>query len=446
MTSTIHIGIIGEVCIDVPLNNGISKKDKLRLGGVVHSCRACWALNIPFSLFYISPEYLTELVEDYLTHHDVSNLVNIGYTKNSPAVMLINDVQESGTQGYSYLLNEELIIKLDSEKISFPEKYSAITDFLIFPRDYDLKEILDFCKKTNARVHIDIANFENDLTILNHLNRQIQTVFSSTSSQYFLNNCNKNTKYLKENLDKSIGFNELIIKENRGGSVIYFGNKTKRIDAQLGKTVHSVGVGDVYAATYIYHRFQNSQDPVIAGTYASWIASEYAKTTFMDNFKTSVQNIELIPPKEISEIDGVCLPWDKRNEINIYIAAPDFDYVDTSQIELAVNCLEYHNFTVKRPIKENGQVSKETNRIDRQIIFTNDLKLIYACQLIFAIPTYADPGTLVEIGYAKGLGKPVVVFNPNNIDNLFFNELPNLVTNDIEEAITQVFILLGRKP
>ena len=42
------------------------------------------------------------------------------------------------------------------------------------------------------------------------------------------------------------------------------------------------------------------------------------------------------------------------------------------------------------------------------------MQLLRECTAIFAVPIERDPGTLVEIGLAIEMGKPVVTFDPRN--------------------------------
>jgi nucleoside 2-deoxyribosyltransferase len=54
---------------------------------------------------------------------------------------------------------------------------------------------------------------------------------------------------------------------------------------------------------------------------------------------------------------------------------------------------------------------------------------------------YNDPGTLIEIGVAAAKGMPTIVFDPlNEATNCMLTELPTLVTNDLDEVITEIFV------
>lgn len=147
-----------------------------------------------------------------------------------------------------------------------------------------------------------------------------------------------------------------------------------------------------------------------------------------------------LPIEDKQKYDGVLLPWDVRKDINIYIAAPDFDFVDTKPIDFICQALEYHNFTPRRPIKENGQMSKEAGKAERQKLFQSDMVLIDSCQMMLAVLLYNDPGTLIEIGVAAERGMPVLVYDPYSIaENCMLTEIPNVVSADADLIISELF-------
>lgn len=96
------------------------------------------------------------------------------------------------------------------------------------------------------------------------------------------------------------------------------------------------------------------------------------------------------------------------------MAAPDFSYAEHIEIKTAVAGLEYHNFRVRRPVKENGEAKREAPIETLSPYYISDVRLLRECTAVFAIPIERDPGTLVEIGLAIEMGKPVITFDPRN--------------------------------
>ena len=203
----------------------------------------------------------------------------------------------------------------------------------------------------------------------------------------------------------------IVLKENRGGSRlhVYSTNETEEIPAQLGITVNSVGVGDVFDAAYLAHL---SKGPAEAAWRAASASSAYAQTTEPDIFQDYVRRDSNLTLSELKDLGGTFLPWELRTTYQIYLAAPDFQNADRLTIERAVSALKYHNFNVRRPVAENGELPPDTDLIMLGATYRKDVELLKACQLVFAVPSARDPGTLVEIGLAIAWGIPVVVYDP----------------------------------
>jgi nucleoside 2-deoxyribosyltransferase len=110
------------------------------------------------------------------------------------------------------------------------------------------------------------------------------------------------------------------------------------------------------------------------------------------------------------------------------------------------NALQYHNFYPRRPIKENGQMEENATRSRKQELITKDIQLLNRCSIVIAVLLYDDPGTMIEIGYAKAIGIPTIVYDPfKRAKNCMLTELPDLLSSDLDEIITEVFIQSANK-
>ena len=210
------------------------------------------------------------------------------------------------------------------------------------------------------------------------------------------------------------------------------------IGAQTQPVMHSVGVGDVYCAVCVHQNSRfNFTDSL---TFASWIATEYALTTYPMDFKTMVDKILKSDLNKLATLKGTILPWEIRKSINIYIAAPDFDFVDSYFIDMVDESLKYHNFSPRRPIKENGQMKDDDSEIVKRNFFYKDMELLDECDMLIAVLLYNDPGTLVEIGIAAERKMPTYIYDPKNIArNCMLTNIPNLVSNDFDIIISEIF-------
>ncbi len=436
--------LIGETCLDVTLFPAGTLERKLRLGGVVHAARCLWGLGASYQLAYLAPSYLFRQIEDYALAHGCSNVSQIATIEGAPCVMLIEEATEAGSQGYDYLLRDELKCDIDTPRLESIVTKTEISDILVFPGNYDLAKVLVACSKSKARIHIDIANGVSNLSVLKKFVRKFDTVITSTSSEIFLDKFKGSPERLCQEVLDIYG-ESFLLKENRGGSRFYSSRAQKKpieIGAQLRPIVHSVGVGDAFDAAFV--NLRQTRDDESALTCASWIAAEYAATTFMDDFTDGCSRVLALERDEILSLPGVSLPWEVRSQFNIYIAAPDFDYLDRTHIDRLVSCLKYHNFNPRLPVREHGQSRPNTASHEKYEMCGADLSLLDECDMLVALNLGNDPGTLIEIGLAKGAGKPVVVYDPfEKAKNLMLTHLPDFVSSSLDGIVTKVFEIIS---
>jgi len=444
MSQVPKICLIGDVFIDVTLTE-LSQENKMRLGGIIHASRALWAIGARYQLLYIAPNYLSQQIEDYASQHGAESVIQVGSVQGAPNVILISEPTEAGDQGYELLLRDEYRCVFYEEKLITNLTAEAITDIIVFPGSFNLITVLNACSKTTAKVHIDIANGVDSIDLLAALGRKLNTVISSTSSNLFIKKYCKSVSTLCNDLLGNF-CEAFLFKENRGGARFFQepdSNIPILVEAQVRPIVHSVGVGDCFNVVFVAlsYKFSNK----VALTYASWIAAEYASTTYPDDFKRDCKRVLNISPENIVGILGVSLPWEIRQSYQVYIAAPDFDFVDRTPIDRVANSLRYHNFTPRLPVRENGQVEIHATPQRKQELFVADMKLLSESQLVLAVMISNDPGTLIEIGLASGLKIPVIVYDPyEKAENLMLTELPQLVSSNLDQIIVEIFQLAAR--
>lgn len=422
------ICILGHIFNDVTLKTATTPL-KMRLGGIVHAARCMYALDAEYSVAYFAPSYLDSHIANYLKEMGCNEVIKLGNVTNSPNTVLIQEVKEVGDQGYDFLLNEDVKIDYDQSNLAVLEKFDKI---LLFAGNYDMPLVMSY--NTHAHYYLDITNDVAHFSKLVGLH--FRTLFLSTSSPLF-----KNEYSNIESLIKDCGSvcEQFVLKENRGGSRSYDFKTNVLIQTPsiTSPIVHSVGIGDVFD-TFVtaFDQVSPFEENLLN---ASYVAAEYAQTTFPDEFKTMAKHFLQLPIED-KRNNGVCLPWDVRKDLNIYIAAPDFDFVDTKPVDYICNALTYHNFTPRRPILENGKMPAGANKAMKQKIFLSDMVLIDSCQIVLAVLLYNDPGTLLEIGIAAERGMPVLVYDPYSIaENCMLTELPNVVSADADHIISELF-------
>ncbi|NOI87063.1 nucleoside 2-deoxyribosyltransferase [Vibrio sp. 99K-1] len=428
--------VVGEVFVDYTLST-FNEKCKIRLGGVVHACRGLWASDKRYSAAIICPEYLQKEAQSYLIAHGCEEVIILGDITGSPNVISISDVKELAHQGYEDLLRDNKKIKLKF----VPQQLDSFEDVLIFPGSFNLEELFEqFSSK--AKFSFDIAYGIESFSELDFYRGRISLLLTSTSSELFESNAKQDITPLID-LASSLSVECFILKENRGGSRVFdlTSDTSKRIPAKLGRTQNSVGVGDVYSAAAIAHKDLGWEN-------AAWIASiaatSYSQTTFPDDFKRDVQRNLSLPLNVSKGLGGVCLPWHERPKYNIYLAAPDFSYIDRKDLDYAIASMEYHNFTLRRPIVENGELNEESSELERKQTYFQDVKLIEECDVVFAIPLNRDPGTLIEIGIAQATQKPVVTYDPKaENDNNMVIMGSNSYSTDLDSSLNSIFDILS---
>ena len=404
MNGNTDLLLIGEVFVDFTLPNATSES-KLRLGGIVHAARGLWAVDQSFAVAAVCPAYLIENAKKYLEHLGCTEFIWLAEVKGSPNLMAIGDPTEIADQGYQDILRDEKSVRF-LEHIADVKKFKKC---LIFPGKFDLLFVADLISD-DAEISFDIAYDLPETKLLVSFKGRIRALITSTSSNLFLENAATDVSHLIDNL-RSFSPACVLLKENRGGSRLFdlVNDTVDEFPALLGETVNSVGVGDVYSAVFV-SLIEGSMQ--VAGWKAARAATCYAQTTFPDDFKRDVVRSLTLSIDQMRGLGGTFVPWHDRPKFQIYFAAPDFTYVDRTFVDQALEALAYHNFNVRRPVLENGELKNGSNVDEMHTMFTADIALLKECDFVFALPLTRDPGTLVEMGWAMATDVPVISYDP----------------------------------
>ena len=432
--------IVGEIYIDTHLDIIDSNGPLVRLGGIFHSARGCSAIGIEYALAYYAPDYLDDDINHFSCVLKTKGCFKIGKVNNAPNVMLINESKEVGDQGYYNIIKDQAQF-VETESIKSIIKKVNPSDILIYPGRYNTNTLIEELKEFDGNIHIDF-HYDSE-EILNNLGTSINTVILSTSSSLFKGYCHGKLENTVK-LFKDHHAEYLLVKENRGGAYCYSFSDDKIYEspAYYVPTMHSVGVGDVFNSVFISCYFEDSFDRNMR--LSSLCAARYAETMSYEKFENNVQLI-LNNIEDFITLDGVRISWEEKSTKNIYLAAPDFPYVDTSLLEKLAESLKYHNFIPRLPIRENGLVKTSMSVEEELSIYQNDVELIHTCDLLIAVLLFNDPGTLVELGMFKQSGKPTIIFDPYNIcDNMFVRHTPTHMCKTIGEVIDATYQCLQR--
>jgi nucleoside 2-deoxyribosyltransferase len=398
--------LVGEIYVDVTLTPP-GEENKLRLGGVAHAARGLWAAGRRFAVAAFVPEYLVRSAQDYLAKFGCERFVVLGLIDGAPNVILIFDPKEVDDQKYETLLRDEKTVSTNASVSA--SDFLGFSDALVFPGKFDLAAVCSLFP-SSLKLHLDVAYDVDGVDEIAKLHQHIETIFISTSSRLFDALGSSGFGGLVSSFS-TLKPNVLVLKENRGGCRIhhYSTDLIEEIPAQLGETMNSVGVGDVFDAAYVAQLAAHG--PVEAAWRAASASSAYAQTTEPDLLEAYVRRNAKLSLTQLKELGGTVLPWEERRKLDIYLAAPDFADGDRRAVDRALSALKYHNFSVRRPVIENGELPAGSDDMTLTATYTKDVELLKTCRMVFAIPTGRDPGTLVEIGLAIAYGIPVVVYD-----------------------------------
>ena len=435
--------VIGEIFTDQHLDIRDNNKSVSRLGGIFHAARACSSLQVEYALAYYAPAYMHNSIYIFGKEKlDAKELYRLGTIDGAPNVMLIGNSDETGNQFYDNILCNQAVLVKEKEISDIINDFSP-TDIVLFPGRFCDQAFFETLNKLKLNLHIDMNYDSNAIYGIKNINAQ--TVFLSTSSTVFKTFFQK--KSYKELIDffNKKNVSQLIVKENRGGSWGFDYINKQNYEAPaffMNKFIHSVGVGDVYNISFLFglKEVKSIEERM---TFAAWTSVLYAQTLDFNLFRSSL--LPLIQnPSDYIQMKGIRVSWFNRKNYPIYIAAPDFDYVNSQVIDSLEQLLKYHNFNPIRPIKINGQVTEKTSRGEEDIIFSKDIKLLEDCKIMIAVLLYNDQGTLIEIGKYQEADKPVILFDPyKKINNMFFRHSISAYCTSQSQVINKLFEIMN---
>lgn len=429
--------VVGEIVVDytIPRPGAVCK---LRLGGIVHAGRGLWAAGIPYAVAAICPQYLVDEARRYLAAHGCQEFIWVGDVVGAPNVIAIRDQTEVSDQGYDDLLRDHKEVLLRDTA----ENMAAYRKVAVFPGKFDVCALLGRFAP-DATFAFDVAYDIADLGALQPFQGRIGAVILSTSSPLFAELGKDAVEGLISEV-RALTPEVLLLKENRGGSRLFNlrNESVEFIPASLGKTINSVGVGDVYSAVMLGFSAAGWIDAAWRGCQA---ATAYAHTTYPDDFRQEVQRGLRVSVDELRGLGGTILPWHARPRFPIYLAGPDFSYIQKPELDAAVESLTYHNFTVRRPIQENGELERPATPGALVRTYHADYALLRECAAVFAVPLERDPGTLVEVGMAIALEKPVITFDPRRENvNTMVVVGSSVYSADLDACLNGVFEALAK--
>lgn len=185
----------------------------------------------------------------------------------------------------------------------------------------------------------------------------------------------------------------VVIKMAHAGCWVCTQDDIVAIPAYRTDKVFSIGSGDVFSAAFYAKWALEGVAPSDAADFASKVTSIYCSSgTISPNLLSQSAHVTSPTP--------LVSPETPAHVKNIYLAAPFFDQGQVAMVEHIRECLTTPWTKVFSPLHDVGYGGP-------QDVYGPDIKGIENCDIVFAVLSGLDTGTIFEVGYATKIPKPV---------------------------------------
>ncbi|MDB5792352.1 MAG: hypothetical protein JWQ80_2376 [Massilia sp.] len=192
------------------------------------------------------------------------------------------------------------------------------------------------------------------------------------------------------------GAEVVVIKMGPAGALVWANNEAQTVPAYRTTNVWKIGSGDCFVAHFALAWMNDGCTPLAAAERASRATAYYCERMGLPT-RAELDGYAPQPIQPSAAFKGGV----KRQ---VYLAGPFFDLAQVWMVEEARRNLLESGLKVFSPVHDIGYG-------DAQQVVQQDLDAIKNSDIVFAIVDGLDAGTLYEIGYARALGKPVVVYS-----------------------------------
>lgn len=188
----------------------------------------------------------------------------------------------------------------------------------------------------------------------------------------------------------------VVVKMGPQGAYVWSADAGSFVSAFRTPHVWKIGSGDCFAAHFANAWMHEGKTPLEAAKDASRAVAYFCQYRA---FPTKHLLGSYAPAA--AEVSAECLAGQRRE---VYLAGPFFDLAQLWLIEEARHALSEMGLQVFSPYHDVGLGSADD-------VVGKDLAGIRNAHIVFAVADGLDAGTLYEIGYARALGKPVIVYS-----------------------------------
>jgi len=196
------------------------------------------------------------------------------------------------------------------------------------------------------------------------------------------------------------GAEVVVVKMGPEGAFVWTSTGGEQVPAFRTNRVWKIGSGDCFVAHFANAWMHNGMTPTKAAEIASRATAYYCDT---QGFPTADKlSKESFSPLQLSNsyLNGM------RRQV--YLAGPFFDLAQVWMVQQTRATLRNLGLRVFSPYHDIGLGCAED-------VVGKDLEAIQTADLILAITDGLDSGTIYEIGYARALNKPVIVYSERHI-------------------------------
>lgn len=190
----------------------------------------------------------------------------------------------------------------------------------------------------------------------------------------------------------------VVIKMGARGALVWANGTATQIPAFRTSQVWKIGSGDCFVAHFAQAWMQEKLSPTEAAIAASKATAYYCET---QGFPTKDLLKQFVAPEIILSKN-----YSQGRIPKVYLAGPFFSLAQRWMIEQARTNLIEMGMSVFSPFHDVGHGSADD-------VVEKDIQGIKDADILFAVGDGMDAGTLYEIGYARAINKPVVMYCEN---------------------------------
>lgn len=198
------------------------------------------------------------------------------------------------------------------------------------------------------------------------------------------------------------GAEVVVIKMGAAGALVWADGQAQTVPAYRTSNVWKIGSGDCFVAHFALAWMNEGCSPKEAAERASRATAYYCERMSLPSYG----ELNGYAPQPVQP-SAAFVAGGKRQ---VYLAGPFFDLAQVWMVEEARRNLLESGLKVFSPVHEIGYGNAEE-------VVQQDLDAIEGSDIVFAIADGQDSGTMYEIGYARALGKPVVVYSERETES-----------------------------